>query len=550
MSNVMNQTSGHTWKSVLLAMIVFMPACLETQGGFMLEPLNNEPTPIISIGESKVDPPGKKVEHPKLPAFSTCDLGTSQLDELWHHETWMPQFHMSSHTSEAYLGFSMHPGLVAVGDGGSEEFFHSDFAQGMTDGHTGLVNQGGSVLYALSGAKAFDAPILRRNGVDAGWNFVLQQVGHHQLKLHWMITGDTFLEIDPLSPPEGAPDVPPYIRGVITPSGGNVIVMDCFKHMSLAHLRVIDVPTGETTMELPIENFMCDVLFPRQSVIEPTQDGKGVILANGENAEILHVNLETGAIYRRDTTTTGQMDPEAGGNSWHGLAIQDVAVHPSGDIVATTTGEGFIRMWTLPELNAIGEPLPTAVEGINKISYMPDVVSPVRWSPDGRFLIHVDRDKRIVLRDEATLQIVHAFERPPLTHEETEWGDIPHGWDNSVLNFAFSKDSSAILVRTSNAVTAYGCAGWDIHGEGKDLQVLLDGPATLSLGETAEFTATHINGSDLHGHQFFANDVAISEMSMGRHVQWTPQKAGMFEITVLIDDGYNVGEATMNVRVE
>ena len=72
----------------------------------------------------------------------------------------------------------------------------------------------------------------------------------------------------------------------------------------------------------------------------------------------------------------------------------------------------------------------------------------------------------------------------------------------------------------------------------------------MKLGETAEFTATHINGHDLHGHQFFANDVAISQMSMERHVLWTPQKVGTFEITVLIDDGYNVGETTMEVRVE
>jgi hypothetical protein len=129
----------------------------------------------------------------------------------------------------------------------------------------------------------------------------------------------------------------------------------------------------------------------------------------------------------------------------------------------------------------------------------------------------------------------------PLVTEDTTWGELPHGWENAVLNFAFSKDSSAILVRTSHGVTAYGCSGWDIQGEGHDLQVLLEGPSTMKVGETVEFTATHIHGNDLHGHQFFANDVAITDMSMGRAVQWTPLKAGTFDITVLIDDGYNMG---------
>ena len=545
-----NQWNNRVQLAGTLAMFFLMTGCLETQQGIGFIPLHSDPVPILAKGDPKTDPPVTTVDPQNLPTFTTCDLAGAQVQELWHHDTWTAQFHTSDHTSMSYLGFSTHPGLVAVGDGGSEEFFHNDFAQGFGEGQDGLVNHGGSVLYALSGTKAFNAPRLSRNGVDKGWNFVLRQYGNHQLKLHWMITGDTFFEIDPVDPPQGAPDVPPYIRGVITPSGGSVVAVDCFKHMSLANLRVIDVPTGETTLEISIEDFMCDVLFPRQSIIEPTQDGKGVILANGENAEILHVDLETGKIHRRDVTTTGEMDPESDGPSWQGLAIQDVAVHPAGDLVATTTGEGFIRMWTLPELEEVGEPIPTAVEGINKMTYMPDVVSPVRWSPDGRFLIHVDKDKRIVLRDEADLQIIHSFERPPLAREKTEWGDVPHGWENAVLNFAFSKDSSAILVRTSSGVTAYGCSSWDIQGKGKDLQVILEGPSTVKVGETAEFTATHINGSDLHGHQFFANDVAISQMSMGRHVQWTPQKAGTFEITVLIDDGFNVGETTLEVRVE
>jgi hypothetical protein len=530
--------------------LAFLSACLDMQAGVAFEPVGDDPTPIVSKGKLIANPPVVAIDPPTLPAFTACDLGGAEVKELWHHQTWSPAFNMTAHTSMAYLGFSTHPGLVAVGDGGTGEVFQHDFGQGPDQNPGGLVNQGGSVLYALSGTKAFDAPVLGRNGVDEGWNFVLRQHGNHQLKLHWLITGDTFLEIDPVELPAGAPDVPPYIRGVMTPSGGSLVVLDCFKHMSLANLRLIDLPTGETTLEIPVENFMCDVLFPRQSIIEPTHDGKGVILANGENAEILHVDLETGTIHRRDVTLTGTMDPASDGPSWQGLAIQDVAVHPEGDLLATTTGEGFIRLWTLPGLEEVGEPIPTAVEGINAMTYMPDVVSPVRWSPDGRFLIHVDKDKRIVLRNETDLEIVHAFERAPLVTEDTAWGELPHGWENAVLNFAFSKDSSAILVRTSHGVTAYGCAGWDIQGEGHDLQVLLEGPSTIKVGESVEFTATHIHGNDLHGHQFFANDVAISTMSMGRRVQWTPQKAGIFDITVLIDDGYNMGETTMEVRVE
>jgi membrane carboxypeptidase/penicillin-binding protein PbpC len=72
----------------------------------------------------------------------------------------------------------------------------------------------------------------------------------------------------------------------------------------------------------------------------------------------------------------------------------------------------------------------------------------------------------------------------------------------------------------------------------------------LAVGEAGTFIATHINGDDVHGHQFFVNDVAVSNMSMSREFAWTPEKAGTFDVTVLVDDGFSIGEATMQINVE
>jgi len=227
--------------------------------------------------------------------------------------------------------------------------------------------------------------------------------------------------------------------------------------------------------------------------------------------------------------------------------ILDAAVHPDGDWVATSGSDGLIHFWTLPDLQELGNPIETAVEPVNENTYMPDNVSPLAISPDGTLLAHVQRDGEVVLRDLETLEVQTVLERPSIPEEEDSFMNFIN---NSVNRFAFTKNSSAIAVLYTAGPALYGCADWTIEGEPHNLEVLLDGPAKAEVGEEVLFVATHIGTDNVHGHQFFINDVAVSSMSMTRDFTWVPEKPGTFEVTVLLDDGFNTGETSLTLNVE
>jgi hypothetical protein len=120
---------------------------------------------------------------------------------------------------------------------------------------------------------------------------------------------------------------------------------------------------------------------------------------------------------------------------------------------------------------------------------------------------------------------------------------------NSARRIVFSPDSSAVSVLYTMGPALYGCTDWTITGENQVLQVRIEGPDVLEQGQPGTFTATHFGTQNVHGHQFFVNDVAVTSMSMDRTLTWIPEKAGEFKVTVVIDDGFNEGEESMMFEV-
>ena len=348
------------------------------------------------------------------------------------------------------------------------------------------------------------------------------------MRVRWLVTDKVLLEVDPPAAPENAQDQHPRINAILTPGAERLVTVTCYNGPTL--VTSYDLATGEQGPTTLIEsNFSCDWGSKGMTVV-PTPDAEHVLLAGTRGGVLHHVDLVDGK--HSMVQAVGNVSELGLGNTIASNLIYDIAVHPGGQWAMVSTSEELIRFWTLPDLVESGAPLETTIEGVNENTYMPFYVSPLAFSPQGDLIAHVTREGEVVLRDTKTFEILVAIDRPELP-EPTGSG---HTFllNNSVLRFAFERNSSAIAVLYAAGPALYGCVDWTIDGEPHDLGVLLDGPSKVKLGEEVEFVATHLGTDHVHGHQFLVNNIVMTDLSMERSFSWTPKRAGTFEVTVLL----------------
>ncbi len=99
--------------------------------------------------------------------------------------------------------------------------------------------------------------------------------------------------------------------------------------------------------------------------------GDGQVLAGTEDGKLVVLSLA-------DRKETKRIDA-------HGAAIFDIAVNPAGDKVATVAGDGTVKLWSWPALEAAGS-----------MSLGKDAVWAVQFSADGSKLITVARNAACV----------------------------------------------------------------------------------------------------------------------------------------------------------
>jgi WD40 repeat protein len=397
-------------------------------------------------------------------------------------------------------------------------------------------------------------------GVDDNWLIRLTFDNNQEdplnpkLQVRWLITNNLLFEVESAPRPDHVDDnIIPRIFGALTPSGEKLVTFTCWPGQQTGVINSFELPSGVKSDDIVIENHDgCGNGFSRTPSITPTSNGSGAILQDDYSGNLTYVDLKDGGVIVQqivdlEDESIWEETPFFGG----GAAILDAVIHPDGDLLATATVTGDLSFWSLPELELIGEPIKIGVAGINLNTYMPSAVSPLKFSPDGSLIAHMGIDGSVVLRDTQTLETVTELWIPEIEHPtESPEGGSHLVAGNASLDFAFSRDGSAFAVNSSLSTTLFGCRDWDIDGEPTELQVEIDGPTKLALHEPGTFVATHIGGHHIHGHQFFVNDVAISTMTTGREFTWVPEKAGVFTVTVVIDDGFNLGEVSMEIIVE
>lgn len=283
----------------------------------------------------------------------------------------------------------------------------------------------------------------------------------------------------------------------------------------------------------------CAQWHPRAQVAL-TPDGRAALAPHARSGALSRFDLTTGQ--RHVVEAHAPLSEEF---AWpYTRAIIDISVHPSGREVATLGADGVVRRWSLPELSPLGEALPAGSVEVNLNSYLPSVAAVVAWSPDGSVLAHTDPSGALALRDGETMAPLRVLPRPAPQGERAE-GLVGDG----LLGVAFGPGMDQVALSGEAGVSLWRCAGAAPEPAGAPLEVRLQGPARVRVGEEARFVATHIGTDHLHGHAFFVDGAPMGPASTFREQVWTFDAPGTYEVEVQLEDGLGEGRASVRVEV-
>ncbi len=305
----------------------------------------------------------------------------------------------------------------------------------------------------LNGMWQFGSAVLRADdGEDFGWpltDTVLDVTPDDARAL--LLVDDRLVMRDLSTDAElWASDVPTWqvVAASMSSDGGTVAVITC-----------TDTGATEVRAQRAIDGAAQTWTLADGSCWGYGYTGDAVLVAR--EGDILLGGHGDGTLYRFDlasgSISTVEAHPEPGDDD--GMpgtpAVLAVAVHPDGDVVATSGADGRVRRWRLPDLTTVGEPLRSSWHHINLNTYAPQwLASPVAWSPDGTLLACVGEDGRPTLHDERTHATHTRLERIDATEEELLWDEA----EGAVAALAFSPAGDALVTIDMLGTRLYACA--------------------------------------------------------------------------------------------
>lgn len=324
-----------------------------------------------------------------------------------------------------------------------------------------------------------------------------------------------------------------------TPDASKVVLLGCQEGRGFA--RTYLTATGELERDITLGDHCLDHLFGNGILSELTHDGQIMILAEhnpfaGETSDSSITRIDFGS---------GEVAQVPFGDGAIG-ALLSMHLSPTSNRLVGVHSDGEIYQWAFPAMTPLESFGQAGRLSINPHTYMPSTESPIRFSPDGSLLAHIDLDHNIVVVDAQTQDV-----RYRLDLSQFERGDITHNGNigSEVVDLVFTDDGQSLVARLAFGLVTYRCAD-SIDPQGRDdLSVLLDVPGDIHVGENVELTATHLDASHFHGHAFYVNGALLTIPTTGRHAQWEPIQAGVYEIAVELIDGVNTGRATRFVHV-
>ncbi len=370
---------------------------------------------------------------------------------------------------------------------------------------------------------------LGRRAMSADWSvygdLVANDQGQQQMAVKALIT-ERVLESSGLL--ESFPQV------ALSGDGGTAVTVSCQRErLQVTRWRVSE---GAEVLAVDLGQPCLGPFWPSDTAVSVTSDGAVAVIGLDAEGALARVDLETGEFVVVEAHGA-EMD------TW-GRRVLDLSIQPGGDLVASVGLDGLLRLFALPDMSPVGEPIAAGTQDINKLTYLPSVVSLAVWSPDGRLLAHLSPEGDVILRHAADMAV--ALELPRPIFDE---GQEPEFARNGLVDVAFDAHTQALAISTESGMAMWRCEGAERPQGHGPLQVTLDGPARLRVGQAATFVATHFGTDHLHGHTFFIDGQEAAPSTTARELTWTATAPGRHEVTIVIDDGLDSGSATLQVEV-
>ena len=393
------------------------------------------------------------------------------------------------------------------------------------------------------GEPVVGAPFMPGPSLDAGWHLRVDlDDTSTKVRVSTVVTSAVLRTFQPPAPTAGWSQV---VRPAITPDGTRVVALTC-ETSPMGDQHFATLTSWHTDSGAPGYTFTLDVQcgwWPELPLVVPTAAGSGVLVTSQDKPSITFMDLESGGSWSH-TFDVGEDDP----NMWfYGSPIVNLVTSPDGKRVALVTRDSKLHLLSLPTLEQLAEPTSAGVVGINLNTYMPSGAAPLAWSPDGALLAHVDAEGRIVLRRVDDPGLLMTFEAPALAQADEA---VEPGWvHNAPVSVTFLPDASGLAISYEQGVALWRCPGaaWP-EGDGP-LDLLIEGPKTLKVGQPGTWTATHLGTDDVHSHTLLVDGAAVTAPSMDRNGTWTPLAPGTYTMSMVIDDGLSTGVASMELTV-
>lgn len=374
---------------------------------------------------------------------------------------------------------------------------------------------------------------LGEGAVTPDWNFYVEHSYEgeaNRLVLRSLISQEPLASSAPLETLPGL---------IFSPNGDQVAALSCPGQTSELWLWSLD--EEEPRLVVDWEDDGCGIWgWATGGQMQFSPDGQSLLVRGTTTGELIQVDLASGQ-YSAVLAHQRREEEERFSAGGPLLAMQ---MDPSGERAATIGTDGWLRIWSLPGLEPVGEPIPAGHSPINAMTYMPSTHAVLAWSPDGSLLAHQTPEGEVVVRDTQSWEVVLDLTRP----QALRGGEIQH-LGAAPVAVAFHQEMDQVALSTEQGVALWRCPDVALPAPHEGARVLLEGPGEMGVGEEATFRATHLGTDHLHGHAFWVNGELLAEPTTSREIRWTPQAPGNYEVKVSVLDGLGEVSETMQVQV-
>jgi hypothetical protein len=274
-------------------------------------------------------------------------------------------------------------------------------------------------------------------------------------------------------------------------------------------------------------------------------DGARALFTFEQDPRLHEVSLTTGEHRAHDVL---EAPPVADEETLYGgtPVFLDLAIRPDGQELAATLRDGSLRRWRLSDLSPVGEPIPAAVVAINEYTYGPSVESPLAWSPDGAFLVHLDATGEAVLTDASSGEPRVVFSRPELERPE----HVPEDSFNPATAFHFFDGGRGLLIQHELGLSLWRQDSPSVTPESAPLAVTASADAASATpGQTVTVALQVSPAERLSVRRLLIDGQPTGAATLGDHLSLESWEPGPVFLRVLADDGHQEASSAPVVLV-